>query len=71
MVLDKIENSKLYTGLSKKIAKAFAYINETDLHQIVPGKYEIDGDNIFALVQEYETKNDGRLEGHYKYIDIQ
>lgn len=73
MVIDKIENHKLYVGLSEKIAKAFNYINETDLSQTVSGKYEIDGNNIFALVQEYDTKdeNDCKLEGHTKYIDIQ
>ena len=57
MVIDKIDNYKLYTSLSERIAKAFAYINKTDLLQIDPGKYEIDGDNIFALIQEYDTKD--------------
>lgn len=68
MVIDKIENHKLYVGLSEKIAKAFNYINKTDLSQTVSGKYEIDGNNIFALVQEYDTKdeNDCKLEGHIK-----
>jgi len=73
MVIDKIENYKLYVSLSEKIAKAFAYINETDLSQTALGKYEIDNDDIFALVQEYDTKdkNECKLEGHSKYIDIQ
>ena len=37
------------------------------------GKYEIDGDNIFALVNEYNTKDEseGKLEAHKKYIDVQ
>ncbi len=73
MVIDKIENYKLYVCLSEKIAKAFAYINETDLSRTEPGKYKIDNDDIFALVQEYDTKdkNECKLEGHSKYIDIQ
>lgn len=57
MVIDKIENSKLYECLSERITKAFAFINETDLSSIALGKYEIDKDDIFALVQEYETKD--------------
>jgi YhcH/YjgK/YiaL family protein len=43
------------------------------LKNIQPGKYEIDGENIFALVSEYKTKSEseGKLEAHKKYIDVQ
>ena len=73
MIIDKIENSKLYLRLSDKIAKAFAYIEETDFSKISAGKYEIVNDSIFALVQEYDTKekSECKLEGHNKYIDVQ
>ena len=56
MVFDKIENSKLYTSLSEDIAKGLAFIVENELAQLEPGKYEIDKDNVLAIVQEYETK---------------
>jgi len=73
MVIDKIENYRLYVNLSEKIARAFAYIIETDLTQMKSGKYIIDNDDIFALVQEYDTKEkiECKLESHFKYIDIQ
>ena len=73
MIIDKIENSQLYAGVSERIAKAFAYINSTDLLNTEVGKYEIDGENVFALVQEYNTKNleDCKLESHFEHIDIQ
>jgi YhcH/YjgK/YiaL family protein len=73
MVIDKIENSQLYAGLSKQIAKAFAYINSTDLLNTEEGKYEIDGKNVIAIVQEYISKNleDCKLESHFEHIDIQ
>jgi YhcH/YjgK/YiaL family protein len=73
MIIDKIENSHLYNGLGKRIEKAFEYITQTDLKELQSGKYEIDGDNIFALINEYQTKavSEGRLEAHRKYIDIQ
>jgi YhcH/YjgK/YiaL family protein len=73
MIIDKIENSHIYNGLGKRIEKAFEYINYTDLKNIQPGKYEIDGENIFALVSEYKTKSEseGKLEAHKKYIDVQ
>ncbi|MDM8160937.1 DUF386 family protein [Labilibaculum sp. A4] len=73
MIIDKIENSQLYAGVSERIAKAFEYINSTDLLTTEVGKYEIDGENVFALVQEYNTKNleDCKLESHFEHIDIQ
>jgi YhcH/YjgK/YiaL family protein len=73
MIVDKIANSHIYNGLGKRIEKAFEYINYTDLKNIQPGKYEIDGENIFALISEYKTKleSEGKLEAHRKYIDVQ
>lgn len=73
MVIDKIENAKLYFGLGKRIAKALDYICETDFTQTALGKYEIEKETIFAIVQEYNTKevDDCKLESHYKFIDIQ
>lgn len=73
MVIDQLKNSGLYTGLSARIEHAFAYLHTTTLNTIPVGRYEIDGDDIFALVQEYETKpiSDCVMEAHKKYLDIQ
>ncbi len=73
MIIDKIENYKLYANLTKRLAKGFDYLKNTDLMAIAPGTYEIDNKEIFAIVQEYNTKEikDCVLEGHTKYIDIQ
>ena len=53
--------------------KAFAWLNNTDLAAIQPGKYKIDGDHVYASVAEGATKNmeETRWEAHQKYIDIQ
>ena len=73
MVIDKIENLRMYEQLHPLFAKTFDYLEETDFNQLTSGKHIIDGEDIFALLQEYETKNatDCMLEGHQKYIDIQ
>ena len=49
------------------------YIANTRFDDLHPGKYEIEGDQLFVLVNEYETKHaeDCKLESHLKYIDIQ
>jgi len=73
MIVDKTDNLKLYSNLGSKFQKAFSFITDPELMLLDNGKYEIDGDNAFALVSEYKTKDelDGKLEAHRKYIDIQ
>ena len=57
MIVDKLTNAKRYNGLGFRIEQAFKYIKNTDLLQIKEGKYEIDGNKIFAIVSEYKTKD--------------
>ena len=73
MILDTLENYQLYNAINERIAKGFAFLRNTDLDAIPSGKHDIEGDTIFALVQEYQTKplEDCKLESHKKYIDIQ
>ena len=73
MILDTLENYQLYTSINERIAKGFDFLRTTDLDSLPSGKHDIEGDTIFALVQEYQTKplEDCKLESHKKYIDIQ
>jgi YhcH/YjgK/YiaL family protein len=73
MVIDLLKNMHLYEGLNERFKKAFTYLKETDFLAIESGKYEIEGDNIFAIVNEFVTKNKNECEAeaHKKHIDIQ
>ena len=73
MILDTLVNCHLYQSINERIAKGFAFLHNTNLDAIPSGKHDIDGDTIFALVQEYNTKpsDECKLESHKKYIDIQ
>ena len=73
MIIDKLKNASLYYGISEKIATALKYLENTDLSEFKNGKYEIEGDDIFVIVQDYHTKplSEGKFEAHRKYIDIQ
>ena len=73
MIIDQLNNAKLYSGISDRINQAFAYLRHTDLAAIAPGRYTIDGDNLFAIVQEYATldKASEKMESHRKHIDVQ
>lgn len=73
MILDKLEHSSCYSGISENLKLGFDFLINTDLLAIEIGRHEIDGTNVFALVSEYESKNptDCRLEAHQVYADIQ
>jgi len=73
MVLDRIENGKAYHGMNARIRKGLEYLRQTDFSKMEPGKYPIDGDDVFALVQDYSSKalEKGDWEAHRKFIDIQ
>ena len=53
--------------------KAFAFLKEHDLDQLAPGKYPIDGDEVYAMVTENPTKDMDQTnwESHRKYVDLQ
>ena len=73
MILDNIKNYRGYHGLGERIANALQYLADTDFLNIPTGRYNIDDDNIFALVSEYQSKDEteGKLEAHRKFIDVQ
>jgi len=73
MILDKIENADLYSGLNENLKVGFEYLKNADLSALESGKYEIAGMDVFALVSEYDSKQhqDCRLEAHQVYADIQ
>jgi biofilm protein TabA len=71
MVFDNISNCELYYSLNSGLKSGFDFIKNFLDFPLKEGKYEIDGDNVFALVQNYETKEIGEFESHIKYIDIQ
>lgn len=73
MISDTLENSRLYFGLGERIKKSFEFLINTDVMSLKPGKYAIEGTDIYASVSDYTTKPpyDARYEAHRNYIDIQ
>jgi uncharacterized protein, YhcH/YjgK/YiaL family len=60
-------------ALAKPLVKGLEYLKNTDFAKLENGRYDIDGDRIFAMLQEYDTspKETRKAETHRKYIDIQ
>ena len=73
MISDVIRNRQLYAAISPRIRTALEYLAKTDFSAMEPGRYELDGSNLFVLVQAYVSlpKEQGKWECHRKYIDIQ
>jgi YhcH/YjgK/YiaL family protein len=73
MILDTLEHADLYTALNPGLQAGFDFLRRADLAELPDGKYEIDGDRVFAVPAHVDARReeDGQLEGHKKYIDIQ
>jgi biofilm protein TabA len=71
--IDKVEFAKQYHANKAVWDKAFAYFRDTNLDQLTPGKYPVDGENVTAAVTENPTKDYDKTnwESHRKYIDMQ
>ena len=57
-----------------RFAKAFEFLKRPDLFTLPVGRYELDGDNMWAMIQDAELKPFGDIqhpEVHATYIDIQ
>ena len=73
MILDALQRATVYSGLGPRIAAALRYLAETDCTQLADGRYELDGDRLYAIVQRYRTKPaaEARWEAHRQYVDVQ
>jgi len=73
MIVDRLENAKLYAGANARLAKAFEHLRKLAAEVPADGKLELDGKDIYAVVQSYETKPlaEKKWEAHKNYLDIQ
>jgi len=71
--INKKELAIKYFENRERWEKAFNYLKTNNLEKISVGRYELDGANIFVIVDEYTTKDEEetRFEAHKEYIDIQ
>ena len=72
MISDTLAFTSLYAPVHPRLAAGFAFLQKLPA-DIADGRYEIDGDRLFALVQSYTTTPAAtrKLEHHRKYADIQ
>ena len=73
MILSQIKEADRYLNINPHFAKAFAFLTQDGLAELAPGRHEIDGDNVYAMVIKGtgQTRSKAKLEVHRKYIDVQ
>ena len=73
MIRTTLAEIERYYPLSDGIKTAADFIRNNDLASFPAGRYAVDGDRIFALVQELETKpaDEALIENHMRSIDMQ
>ena len=73
MVTDHLSNVDRHRSLSPRIARAIDYVQQTDFRAVPDGTHPVEGDQIFALVQRYQTRpaRDDQWEAHRRHIDLQ
>lgn len=70
-LISNVPNQK--TVLPDAIVRALEAIQRVDPQKMEPGRYEVEGDKLFYLVQDVElrTMAESRAEAHRQYADIQ
>lgn len=73
MILDTLARGDRYLALHPRFARAFAFLRGTDLRALEPGRYAIEDEQLFAIVEACSgrTREEAKLECHRRYIDIQ
>ena len=73
MIIDNIENLKNYAQVNPLFPKVVEFIQQHDLNAMEPGKYEIEGKDLFVNIQmaKGRTPEVAVIETHNKMIDIQ
>lgn len=62
-----------YSKNPQRWEKAFKFLDDPGIADLNPGRYPVDGKNVYASVADEATKDqeDTRWEAHQRYIDIQ
>ena len=56
MIYDNMKNCENYYGVHKYFKEAFDFITKAVWENLPEGKYEIEGKDLYASIQEYNAK---------------
>lgn len=73
MILDQLNGSLTHAKFNQRITQGLALLNDKSVLSAPVGKHEVQGQDLFYIIDEYQTKpfEESRPEIHQKYLDIQ
>jgi YhcH/YjgK/YiaL family protein len=73
MIFDSLHYRSRYRTLPSGLWTALDYLAGSDFDRLDDGRYQLEGDRLFAIVSRYATKlpGDAVWESHRKYVDVQ
>jgi YhcH/YjgK/YiaL family protein len=73
LIIDTLNNATMYYALGPRLERALRFLQVLDPAQVTLGRHEIAGEQVYALVQEYDSKplEEGFWEAHRSYLDVQ
>ena len=73
MITGLLSELPVFKSIHPNLAKAIDHLLSLDFTSLAAGKYEVEGERIFYLVNEYSTKpvQECEPERHRRYSDIQ
>ena len=74
MIKASISASGRYEALHPRFGAAFAFLRRPDLASLAPGRYDLAGEECFAMISEPELSplaEEMTYEVHRRYLDIQ
>ncbi len=72
MIFDSLRNWQRYT-LNPDLRTALEYLQSSDFARMDDGRYNLGGDDLYAMVSRYKTRTPEAAiwESHRRYIDVQ
>ena len=72
MIVDRIENLKLYIPYNEKLRAVCDFLEHTDIYALETGRHEV-GEGVYVMVNAFTPKDPAvaRWETHRNYIDLQ
>ncbi|MDD6263375.1 MAG: YhcH/YjgK/YiaL family protein [Eubacteriales bacterium] len=73
MIVDSVKNIGRYAGLGKNFETAIRFIQQSDIENMRPMDFQLDGTHVYGFVKEFplKTPQEVKLEAHRRYADIQ
>ena len=73
MIFDSLKFCEQYCSLHKHLRAVFDFLEKATREDLPVGRYELEGKELFAMVQEYSSHlpEEVSFEGHLRYIDVQ